>query len=228
VDTERRGLRPGRAHWVALAVVLAALVALALTVPLPAPLEVRDRVHALGPWGAVAFLLVHALVTTTPLPRTVFSLSAGLLFGPWLGLALCVAASTFSAALAFAIVRRLGGRALHRVGARRVRMLEERMSSRGLLAVTSTRLVPAIPFAPLNYTLGLTSVRWWHYLVGTAIGLVPGTAAVVLLGDAATGTFSPSMLIVSGISGAIGLVGVVICARLPARRQEDAPDEPEV
>jgi uncharacterized membrane protein YdjX (TVP38/TMEM64 family) len=191
VDTERRGLRPGRAHWVALAVVLAALVALALTVPLPAPLEVRDRVHALGPWGAVAFLLVHALVT-------------------------------------FAIVRRLGGRALHRVGARRVRMLEERMSSRGLLAVTSTRLVPAIPFAPLNYTLGLTSVRWWHYLVGTAIGLVPGTAAVVLLGDAATGTFSPSMLIVSGISGAIGLVGVVICARLPARRQEDAPDEPEV
>ncbi|MHC1557583.1 TVP38/TMEM64 family protein [Actinomycetospora sp. C-140] len=208
---------PGRAHWVVLAVVLLALVVLALTVPLPTPLELRDRVAALGAWAPAAFLALHAVVTVTPVPRTAFSLAAGLLFGPWLGLGLCLVASTVSAVIAFAVVRRLGGRAVRRLGPGRVRMLEARLSSRGLLAVTSTRLVPAIPFAPLNYTFGVTTVRWRPYLVGTAIGLVPGTAAVVLLGDAATGTFSPQMVVVFLVSGAIGLAGVLLCARAPER-----------
>lgn len=215
-------LRSARARWLLLAGVLLVAVVVALVVPLPAPLTVRDRVEALGAWAPVTFLLVHALVTTTPLPRTVFSLSAGVLFGPWLGLALCLVASTASAAAAFAISRRLGGRAIDRLGPRRVRAVESRLSSRGLLSVTSARLVPAIPFAPLNYTFGVTSVRWWHYLVGTAIGLVPGTSAVVLLGDAATGSLSPASLGVFAVSGAIGLVGVLLCARAPRRA-----DEPE-
>lgn len=213
-DPPRRSL--GRARWVLLAVALLAVVVLACTVPLPSPVELRDRVAALGAWAPLTFLVVHALVTTTPVPRTAFTLSAGLLFGPWTGLALCLVASTVSAAVAFAVVRRLGGRAVRRLGSARVRMLEARLSSRGLLTVTSTRLVPAIPFAPLNYTFGVTSVRWWHFLVGTAIGLVPGTAAVVLLGDAATGALSPGALLVFVISGTVGLAGVLRGARSPA------------
>jgi len=213
-------LRSGRARWFVLAGVLLAMAVVALVVPLPTPLELRDRVQALGAWAPLTFLVVHALVTTTPLPRTVFSLSAGVLFGPWLGLALCVAASTASAAGAFAIARRLGGRAVDRLGPGRVRAVEARLSARGLLSVTSARLVPAIPFAPLNYTFGVTSVRWRHYLVGTAIGLVPGTSAVVLLGDAATGSLSPASLAVFAVSGAIGLVGVLLCARAPRQETE--------
>lgn len=211
-------LRPstGRTRWFLLAAGLLALAVLALTVPLPTPVELRDQVAALGDWAPLTFLLVHTLVTTTPVPRTAFSLGAGLLFGPWLGLALCLVASVVSAAVAFAISRRLGGRAVRRVGPGRVRMLEERLSARGLLAVISVRFVPFIPFAPLNYTFGVTSVRRWHYLVGTAIGLVPGTSAVVLFGDAVTGSLSPGMLAIFLVSGSLGLIGVAFCARTPA------------
>lgn len=217
-------MRPAWNHvrWALLASLLVGLVVVALTVPLPSAVHVRDEVRALGPWAPVAFLLVHALVTTTPLPRTAFTLSAGLLFGPWLGLLLCLVASTVSAALGFAVARRLGGRAVRRLGAGRVRMLESRLSSRGLLTVTSTRLLPAIPFAPLNYTFGVTTVAWRPYLLGTAVGLVPGTAAVVLLGDAVTGGTSPAMVVVFVVSGTIGLVGVLLSARrpVPPRRVE--------
>jgi uncharacterized membrane protein YdjX (TVP38/TMEM64 family) len=210
-------LRPpsGPARWFLLAAVLLALVAVALTVPLPTPLELRDRVAALGTWAPMTFLLVHTLATTTPVPRTAFSLSAGLLFGPWLGVALCLVASVVSAAAGFVVSRRLGGRAARRLGPGRVRMLEERLSSRGLLAVISARFVPFIPFAPLNYTFGVTNVRWRHYLVGTAIGLVPGTSAVVLFGDAVTGSLSPSLLAVFAVSGTLGAIGVALCARTP-------------
>lgn len=207
-------------RWLVLAAVPVLAVVAALVVPLPSPLALRDSAAALGTWAPLGFLLLHAVVTTTPLPRTAFTLSAGLLFGPVLGVALCLVASTVSAAIGFALARRLGGRATRHLGPGRVRALEERLSERGLLTVLSTRLVPAIPFAPLNYTLGVTSVRWWHYLVGTAVGLVPGTSAVVLLGDAATGRPSPGMLAAFLVSGAVGLVGFLVSAR---RRAERAP-----
>jgi uncharacterized membrane protein YdjX (TVP38/TMEM64 family) len=210
-------VRPTWNHvrWVLLAVLVPALVVVAFVVPLPTPLQVRDEVHTLGPWAPLVFLVVHALVTVTPLPRTAFTLGAGIMFGPWLGLLLCVVASTISAVLAFAVARRLGGRAIRRLGAGRVRMLEARLSSRGLLTVTSMRLLPAIPFAPLNYTFGVTTVRWQPYLLGTAVGLIPGTAAIVLLGDATTGTASPAMITVFVVSGAIGVVGILLSARRP-------------
>ena len=210
----------GRARWIAVAAVLLAVAALALTVGLPDPVTLRERARALGVWGPLAFLVVHALVTTTPVPRTTFTISAGLLFGPWVGVAVCLVGSTASAVLGFLLSRRLGGRAVTRLGEGRVRALERRLSHRGLVTVISTRLVPALPFALLNYSFGVTTVRMPPYLVGTAVGLVPGTVAVVLAGDAVTGQGSPTTLAVFVVSGLLGVVGVVWSSRrLPGERR---------
>jgi uncharacterized membrane protein YdjX (TVP38/TMEM64 family) len=209
----------GRARWFVLAAVLVAVAALALTVGLPDPVTLRERARALGPWGPLVFLLVHALVTTTPFPRTTFTISAGLLFGPWVGVGVCLAASTVSAVLGFLLSRRLGGRAVARLGEGRVRAVERRLSRRGLVTVVSSRLVPALPFALLNYSFGVTTVRMSPYLVGTAVGLVPGTVAVVLAGDAVTGEASPTTLAVFVVSGLLGVAGVLWSARrLPGER----------
>jgi uncharacterized membrane protein YdjX (TVP38/TMEM64 family) len=207
-----------------LAVLVAALV-LAFTVPLPTPLELRDWAIRLGPTAPLVFFLAHAIVTTTPIPRTAFTLAAGLMFGPVWGSALAIGASLVSALLGFAIARRLGGRAIARLGPHRVRALEERLCERELLTVTSTRLV-GIPFAPLNYTLGVTSVRWPAYVIGTLVGLVPGTAAVVLLGDAVTGGTSPAMIVMLLVTGTLGAIGVIVSAR-GRRRGAPVDGEPE-
>lgn len=205
---------------------LVVTLVVALTVPLPSPLELRDWAVRLGPTAPLVFFLAHAIVTTTPVPRTAFTLAAGLMFGPVWGLALAVGASMVSALLGFAIARRLGGRAIARLGPHRVRALEERLCERELLTVTSTRLV-GIPFAPLNYTLGVTSVRWPAYLIGTVVGLVPGTAAVVLLGDAVTGGTPPGMIAILLVTGALGAIGVIVSARGRRRSTPPAEDEPE-
>ena len=202
-----------RARWWLVGVVAVVVVLVGLLVPLPSPLALRDWARAVGPLAPLAFLVAHAVVTTTPLPRTAFTLAAGLMFGPWWGLGLCLVASTLSALAAFGVSRRLGGRAVEKLGRGRIRRLEERLAQRSLLTVVSARLVPAIPFAPLNYGFGVTSVGWVPFGVGTAIGLVPGTAAVVLLGDAATGGTSPAMFAIFLGSGAIGVVGMLISAR---------------
>jgi uncharacterized membrane protein YdjX (TVP38/TMEM64 family) len=46
--------------------------------------------------------------------------------------------------------------------------------------------------------------------VATVIGLIPGTAAVVVLGDALTGHVSPLLYAVSACTGALGLTGLIM------------------
>ena len=58
------------------------LVAVALLVPLPTAVQLRDWATSVGPWFPLAFLAAHIVITVFPFPRTAFTLAAGLLFGP--------------------------------------------------------------------------------------------------------------------------------------------------
>jgi uncharacterized membrane protein YdjX (TVP38/TMEM64 family) len=58
------------------------------------------------------------------------------------------------------------------------------------------------------------------YLLATVAGLVPGTAAVVILGDAMTGNVSPLLVMVSVCTAAIGLGGLIYEARRYRRQAE--------
>ena len=49
------------------------------------------------------------VITVFPFPRTMFTLSAGLLFGPYLGVPIAVLASTVSALIALLLIRAAGG-----------------------------------------------------------------------------------------------------------------------
>lgn len=199
---------------VALLVGAVALLGAALLVPLPSPRQVQDWATSVGPVFPVLFFLVHALVTVAPIPRTVFTVSAGLLFGPLLGITLAVGATTVSAALAILLIRALDR---NQVAARlthpAVRAIDERLARRGWLAVGSLRLIAAVPFSVINYCCGLSSIRFWPYLIATVVGVLPGTIGTVILGDALTGNTHPAMLALSGVCLAVGLAGLLVDAR---------------
>jgi uncharacterized membrane protein YdjX (TVP38/TMEM64 family) len=198
----------------ALFLLLAVTVAVAM-VPLPTPLQMRVWAQSIGVAAPLLFLLGHALVTVAPIPRTVFTLAAGLLFGPVLGVGLSLVATTLSAVLAFGLVRRLAGGVIRPYLDRRVlRAVDARLRRRGWLAVASLRLIPAVPFSMLNYCSALSSISFRHYLAGTA-GIVPGSVAVVVLGDALTGTTSPTLLAVSLAAAATGVIGLIVELRSP-------------
>jgi uncharacterized membrane protein YdjX (TVP38/TMEM64 family) len=186
------------------AVAVAAVVAVALLVRLPTAVQLRDWSTSVGPWFPLAFLGAHIVVTVLPFPRTAFTLAAGLLFGPLLGVTLAVTASTVSALVALALVRAAGWQLNRLVRHRAVDRLDSRLRERGWVAVMSLRLIPVVPFAPLNYAVGASGVRVLPYTLATVAGLLPGTSAVVILGDALTGHVSPLLFLVSVCTGLIG------------------------
>ena len=189
------------------------LVAVAVLVPLPTAVQLRDWAESVGPWFPLAFLLAHIVVTVLPVPRTAFTLAAGLLFGPVLGVVIAVVASTASAVLALLLVRAAGWQLNRLVRHRAVDRVDERLRERGWLAVLSLRLIPVVPFSALNYAAGASAVRLLPYTLATLAGLLPGTAAVVILGDALAGHVSPMLFLVSVCTGALGLAGLVLEVR---------------
>lgn len=216
---------------VMLAILATALIAVALLAPHPAPQQIRDWADSVGPVFPLLFFLVHALVTVAPFPRTVFTLSAGLLFGPILGITLAVAATTVSAVLALLLVRALDrDQVAARLTHPAVRAVDRRLARRGWLAVGSLRLIAPVPFSVINYCAGLSSVRMMPYLLATFVGIIPGTIGVVVLGDALTGRTNPGLLVLSGACITIGVIGLIVDARWGAEQfaavATEAAEEP--
>ncbi len=184
--------------------------------------HVRALVAGAGAWGPVLFVLLQGVVTITPLPRTVFTVAAGVLFGSLAGLLLTITATALAALAAYWLVRFVGGGFVERHAHRpSVTWVRARLDRSGFLAMISLRLIPMMPFAVLNYAAGLSGVRLLPFLVGTVVGVLPGTVAIVVLGDAAIGGRPhPALIAISVAGGLLGMAG----AALAARRGPAAPD----
>jgi len=199
-----------RWRFVATVVGITTVVAVAVLVPLPTAVQLRDWAESVGPWFPLAFLLAHILVTVLPFPRTAFTLAAGLLFGPLLGVLIAVCASAASALVALLLVRAAGWQLNRLVRHRAVHRVDARLRERGWLAILSLRLIPAVPFSALNYAAGASAVGVLPYTLATLAGLLPGTASVVILGDALAGHLSPMLYVVSLCTGALGVAGLIV------------------
>lgn len=193
---------------------LAALVLCAFLLPVPRPAGLRAWALSAGSAAPVLFFLCYATVTVLPVPRSVFTLAAGLLLGPVTGIAVAITATAVSATLAFWLARTVGRRAVASyLSAGVIGRVDELLGDGGWLAVASLRMIPVVPFAPLNYCCGVLSVRPRPYLAGTVAGSLPGTVSIVLFGDALAGTFSPLSLAISACLGAVGAAGLVRTVR---------------
>jgi uncharacterized membrane protein YdjX (TVP38/TMEM64 family) len=199
---------------------LCAVLAISYLIPIPSISSVRSWGEQLGPAFVWVFFAAYVLCTLLPIPRTIFTVMSGVFFGPVVGLVGAMIAATTAAFLAFEISRRVGQERVQKHLRRPVmRAVEYRLNTRGWLAVGSLRLIPICPFWLLNYSAGLSSVRVVPYMIATVVAMAPGTTAVVLLGDALTGTRNPWLIALSGCFFAIGVVGLILDARMPVRQR---------
>ncbi|WP_439032895.1 TVP38/TMEM64 family protein [Gordonia terrae] len=198
---------------------VAAVLAASYFVPLPSVASVRTWGDDLGPSFVWLFFLAYAVITIAPIPRSTFTVMSGIFFGPLVGFVGAMIASSVAAVAAFALVRTIGrDRVQPYLKKPVVKSVEYRLERRGWLAVGSLRFIAACPFSVANYCSALSSVRPLPYAVASIIGMAPGTAAVVMLGDSLTGDTHPLQLVVSGALFAIGIAGLVLDSRLPVSR----------
>ena len=167
-----------------IAVAAASLVALPVRTWL---VELIGWIQSLGVLGGVIFVLVYAVWAVLLLPGAILTLSAGFAFGLVGGTVAASLGSTLGAALAFGVGRFLARDAVARriQGYPKFRAIERALTHGGVRTIALIRLSPLIPYNVANYAFGATEVRWGHFVLGSWIGMLPGTVMYVSFGAAA-------------------------------------------
>ncbi|UKA73523.1 TVP38/TMEM64 family protein [Arthrobacter sp. FW306-06-A] len=203
-----------RRAWVRLMVLVlfvAAAVVAALLFPVPTVEDVQQYFTGTL-WAPAVFIFGYAALTLSPAPKNVLTIGAGMVFGFVGGVGLVVAAALLGASAAFWLGRWLGREAVENYAGARVGKLDEVLGRRGFVAVVGVRLVPVLPFTAINYLAGATSVGWWRYLLGTALGILPGTVSYVTLGAFGL-RFGWQVQAALAVLGLLTLAGLVVAVR---------------
>jgi len=173
------------------------------------PEGLQTQIQDLGRWAPLAFIALFALATVLFLPGAIFGLLGGALFGPVWGSAWNLAGATLGATLAFLTARYVASSWVARATGSRLTRLIEGVEAEGWRFVALVRLVPLFPFNLLNYALGLTRIRMSHYVLASAIAMIPGTVAYTWLGHAGREIAAGSETAVRNSLLALGLLALV-------------------
>lgn len=143
-------------------------------------------VESLGWLGPLVFILGYAVATVAFIPGSLLTLAAGAIFGLVQGTLYTFIGATLGASAAF-LVARYGARGwIERriAGNPRFAAIDRAVGKEGFKIVALLRLSPIFPFNLLNYSLGLTRVRFLDYLLAS-VAMLPGTLLYVYYGKAA-------------------------------------------
>ena len=209
-------------HWAAVAL-FAVLAAASLALWRTGALDlaaVRARVAHAGAVGPVVFVAAYAAVTLLPVPKNVLSVAAGALFGFGPGTALVWLAAMLGAVAAFAVARAVDPGALSWVVGRHRDRVIGVLHRYGLASVLVARLLPVAPFTAVNYVGGMSPVRRRDFVLGTAVGILPGTVVYVAVG--AYGLSRPDTVVLA----ASALLALTVAGGVAARRLRTSGSTP--
>jgi uncharacterized membrane protein YdjX (TVP38/TMEM64 family) len=150
--------------------------------------QILDWIRDAGSLGMAAFATLYVAATLLLLPGSALTAGAGLACGPIGGTLLVSPVSLVAATIAFIVGRTVArGSVATRVEAHaRFAAIDAAVGRNGLWVVTLLRLSPVFPFSLLNYALGLTRIRLRDFVLGSFVGMLPGTLLYAYLGSLVT------------------------------------------
>ncbi|MBI3597651.1 MAG: TVP38/TMEM64 family protein [Nitrospirae bacterium] len=153
------------------------------------PEAIRAAIQSVGYLAPLLYLLIYSIAPVFFVPGWIITIAGGLAFGPLWGTILTVVGATIGATLAFFVGRFLGRDFVTRLLKEKFKTmdsLDEQAASRGFEVVFFLRLIPLVPFNVLDYMAGISKIGARDYILGTFLGIIPGTFAYVYLGSTLT------------------------------------------
>ncbi len=161
---------------------------------------VKDYIRSFGPLAAVvSFLLMILQSVAAPLPAFLITFANAAVFG-WVGGAvLSWVSSMAGAALCFYIAKLYGRVVVEKLtGKSALQSVDGFFEKYGAKSIIIARLLPFMPFDPVSYAAGLTSMSFRSFFIATGIGQLPATLIYSYAGEMLGGgakTFVTGLLI---------------------------------
>jgi uncharacterized membrane protein YdjX (TVP38/TMEM64 family) len=172
----------------------------------PAALARQGRALLDMPAGPLLVLGGYVLAVLLAMPVGVLITVGVLVFGPWPGMAYALAGMVSGSMASYGVGLLIGADAVDRWSQQgRIHALALALKRRGLWAIVLVRAVPVAPFIVVNMTAGAFRVRFRDFVLGTALGLAPGTVMISLFMDRLTAALANPGVVTYGV-----LAGVVL------------------
>jgi uncharacterized membrane protein YdjX (TVP38/TMEM64 family) len=174
-----------------------------------------------SPYRVPLALLAFVAGSIVSFPILVLIGATVVALGPVQGFLVAATGSLLAATVTFGMGHLIGRRALHRWLGKRAELLERKLEGRGVIAVALIRKVPIAPFTIVNLLIGASGgVSYREFILGTAIGMLPGIAMFALVGDRAAQLWrdpTPLNIVLIGVAVAVW-IGVVLGTQRLANR----------
>ncbi len=174
-----------------------------------------------GVTAPVVALVGFTAASLLAAPVTVLTVLVGLVFGPWVGFASAAVGSLLSASIAFAFGRYVFGAAVERSGSSWLAKVNDRLRDKGLYSMVILRLVPVAPFTVVNLVAGASRVSYRHFVIGTALVMVPGAMLLTIFAESSRELLRDpdpeSALVAIGVGVGIVALSVWVRRRVQAR-----------
>ncbi|KAJ7945966.1 TVP38/TMEM64 family membrane protein [Quillaja saponaria] len=192
--------------------------------------QLSTFIEGYGPSGYALFVMVYAGLEILAIPAVPLTMSAGLLFGSVIGTIIVSISGTMAASIAFLIARYFARERVLKLveGNKKFLAIDKAIGENGFRVVTLLRLSPLLPFSLGNYLYGLTSVKFVPYVLGSWLGMLPGTWAYVGAGAFGRAIIQEESEV--GLPGgnfelltlALGLLATALAAAYVTRLAKDA------
>ena len=188
------------------------------------PAVLAEGVRGLNstPWGIPLGIVGFVAASLAAVPVTLLILTSSLVFGTLTGASVALIASVLSALIGYGIGRFTGRGLIEHLADGRMQQVSQRLGRRGILTIITVRIVPVAPFVVLNLLAGTMHISVRDFLIGTAVGMLPGIIALAVFAEGLLSLVGQAdlravALILVGILGLAGLAWVG--RRLLAYRQ---------
>lgn len=186
------------------------------------PEAFRAWIDGCGPWAPLCLIgLMCFQVVVAVLPGEPIEIGAGVAFGVWRGLALCLAGAALGSVIIFLFTKKLGIRLVEVfVPMEKLRQLRFLQNNRRLhVLVFLLFWIPGVPKDVLTYFVGLTEMKLPAFLAISTVARIP-SALMSTSGGAALGSgqYKMAVWIFAG-SVVLGLAGAVYYRQLVKKEQ---------
>ncbi len=131
----------------------------------------------------LAFMVIYAVVVAFSLPGgAIMTMAGGFLFGTAWGTAWVVLSATTGATILFVIAKTSLGDLLRAKAGPWLKKMEKGFKENALSYLLVLRLIPLFPFFVVNLVPAFLGVHMRTYVIGTLLGIVPGSFVFATVG----------------------------------------------
>ncbi len=133
-------------------------------------------------WSLIGITVIYVVLLAIMFPLTILVVATGMLFGTeWAMLCATLGALTASAT-GYAAGHWVGRETIEKYGGKRVRQAEKYIQNNSFSSMVLINLLPVAPFTMTNMLAGAFRLDFTRYMLGSAVGLVPGLFVVIVFG----------------------------------------------